>query len=408
MNEKPLWKNKDYLILFAGQTVSNLGTAIDQLAFPLLILYFTNSPFMAGVGIMIFALPTFLFGLFAGALVDRLNRKKVMIACDVGRLIATGSIPLLAIFGYLNVYLLFLFAFAEGTFATFFSAAETAALLRVVGKEKLTAAMSQNDASLSAVSTIGPSIGGFVYQFFGKTIPFVVDSISYLGSIISLFFIKSEFQEERIGEQKNLKNEIIEGLVWFWKQPIVRIATLLTTAGAFISGGQNLTILLLAKNLHATPAEIGLIFSVGAIGDILGALMAGRIGKKFSTIQVIIFARWFMAIILPLYLIVNNAAVLGILTAFYYFPGSLYGVLINSYRVSLIPDALQGRIASIYRILIVGAFSLGGLTGGILLQFFGITLTVIIFSLSFLILAILATVALKGKKITNESAVAVV
>jgi MFS family permease len=403
MNEKPLWKNKDYLILFAGQTVSNLGTAIDQLAFPLLILYFTNSPFMAGVGIMIFALPTFLFGFFAGALVDRLNRKKVMILCDIGRLIATGSIPLLAIFGYLNVYLLFLFAFAEGTFGAFFSAAETAALLRVVGKEKLTDAMSQNDASASTVSTIGPSIGGFVYQFFGKTIPFVVDSISYLGSIISLFFIKSEFQEERVVEGQNLKNEIIEGLVWFWKQPIVRVATLLTAAGAFIGGGQNLVIILLAKNLHATPAEIGLIFSVGAIGDILGALMAGRIGKKFTAIQVILFARWFMAIVLPLYLIANNAGVLGIITAFYYFPGSLYGVLINSYRVSLIPDALQGRIASIYRILIVGAFSLGGFTGGILLQFFGTTLTVITFSLALLILAILATIFLKRAKKTNES-----
>jgi len=406
MNKKPLWKNKDYLILFAGQTVSNLGTAIDQLAFPLLILYVTNSPFMAGVGAMMFALPTFLFGLFAGAFVDRLNRKKVMILCDVGRLIATGSIPLLAIFGYLNVYLLFLFAFAEGTFGAFFSAAETAALLRVVGKEKLTTAMSQNDASLSAVSTIGPSIGGFVYQFFGKTIPFLVDSISYLGSIISLFFIKSEFQKERIIEEKNLKNEIVEGLTWFWKQPIVRVATLLTAAGAFIGGGQNLVIILLAKSLHATAAQIGLIFSVGAIGDILGALAAGHIGKKWTTIQVVIFARWFMAIILPLYLIANNAGVLGIITALYFFPGSLYGVLINSYRVSLIPDVLQGRIASIYRILIVGAFSLGGLTGGILLQVFGTTLTVIVFSLSLLILAFVATVLLKGKKTTNDNAVA--
>jgi predicted MFS family arabinose efflux permease len=126
--------------------------------------------------------------------------------------------------------------------------------------------------------------------------------------------------------------------------------------------------------------------------------MAGHIGKKWTTIQVIIFARWFMAIILPLYLIANNAGILGILTGFYYFPGSLYGVLINSYRVSLIPDALQGRIASIYRILIVGAFSLGGFTGGILLQVFGITLTVIIFSLSLLILAILATIFLKKAK----------
>jgi MFS family permease len=321
-----------------------------------------------------------------------------MILCDVGRLIATGSIPLLAFFGYLNVYLLFLFAFAEGTFATFFSAAETVALLRVVGQKNLTAAMSQNDASISTTSTIGPSVGGFVYQFFGKTIPFFVDSISYLGSIISLFFIKSEFQEERIIEDKNIKNEIVEGLTWFWKQPIVRVATLLTAAGAFIGGGQNLVIILVAKNLHATPAEIGLIFSVGAIGDILGALMAGRIGKKFSTIQVILFARWFMAIVLPLYLIANNAGILGILTAFYYFPGSLYGVLINSYRISQIPDALQGRIASIYRILIVGAFSLGGLTGGILLQFFGTALTIVVFSLSLLVLAILATIFLKKAK----------
>jgi hypothetical protein len=87
----------------------------------------------------------------------------------------------------------------------------------------------------------------------------------------------------------------------------------------------------------------------------------------------------------------------------YYFPGSLYGVLINSYRVSLIPDALQGRIASIYRILIVGAFSLGGFTGGVLLQVFGTTLTVIIFSISLLILAIIATISLKGVKTTNES-----
>ena len=130
--------------------------------------------------------------------------------------------------------------------------------------------------------------------------------------------------------------------------------------------------------------------------------MAGHIGKKFTTIQVILFARWFMAIVLPLYLIANNAAVLGILTAFYFFPGSLYGVLINSYRVSLIPDVLQGRIASIYRMLIVGAFSLGGLTGGILLQIFGTTLTVVIFSLALLILAVAATILLKGKKTTND------
>lgn len=403
MDEKPLWKNKDYLILLAGQTISNLGTSINQLAFPLLILYFTNSPFMAGVGIAIFALPTFLFGFFAGALVDRLDRKKVMIFCDVGRLIATGSIPILAFLGYLNVYLLFLFAFAEGTFGTFFSAAETAALLRIVGKKQLTSAISQNDAIVSTISSTGPSIGGFIYQFLGKTMPFLVDSISYLGSIISFFFIKSEFQKERTIEEKNIKNEIREGLIWFWKQPIVRIATLLTAGGAFIGGGQNLVIILLAKNLNATPAQIGLIFSIGAMGDILGALMAGRIGNKFATIQVIIFARWFMAIVLPLYLIASNATTLGIITAFYFFPGALYGVLIGSYRISLIPDALQGRIASIYRMLIVGAFSLGGFTGGILLQILGTTSTIIIFSLSLLVLAILATVFLKKAKTTNEN-----
>lgn len=403
INEKSLWKNKDFLILWGGQTASVFGTSVNQITYQLLILYLTNSPILVGVGTAFFTVPTFVFGLFSGALVDRLDRKKIMIICDLGRFTATASIPVAAVFGHLTLWQIYIASFVEGVCGTFFYAAVIAAMPRVAGKEKLTDAISKAEVGSSAAEIVGPSIGGFLYQTVGRTVPYIADAVSYIVSVISLSFIKTDFQEKRTIEEKSLIAEILEGLTWLWRHPVIRILTLLTAGGALIASGQNLVILLIAKNLNAGAAAIGTIFSIGAIGSLLGAFAANRVHKRFNTLKVIIAARWFMALILPLYLLVPNTLVLGIITALYFVASPIYGVLLAGYRTSLTPDQLQGRVASVYRMIILGGYSAGGIIAGFLLEKGGTNITIILFSIFLLALAVIASFSLSGRKTISAS-----
>src|SRR5579864_6058515 len=123
---KSLWHNRDYMLLWSGQVVSSMGTQVSQLAFPLLILFLTRSPVLAGLAGALRALPYLIFSLPAGALIDRWDRKRVMILCDAGRGICMASIPVAYIIGHLTVVQLFLVSLFEGTLFVFFNIAEVA------------------------------------------------------------------------------------------------------------------------------------------------------------------------------------------------------------------------------------------------------------------------------------------
>src|SRR5579859_5674471 len=179
----PLWLNRDYMLLWSGQLISSIGTQVSQLAFPLLILAITGSPAQAGIVGALRGLPFVVLCLPAGALVDRWDRKKVMLFCDSGRAIALASIPVALWLGRLSFWQLSLVALVEGTLMTFFSIAEMACLPHVVRKEQLPAATAQNQAIESTSWTLGPFLGGFLYGL-GRLVPFLVDAISYVCSVL--------------------------------------------------------------------------------------------------------------------------------------------------------------------------------------------------------------------------------
>ena len=191
-----LWRNRDYMLLWSGQMVSSIGTRVSMLAFPLLVLAITHSPAQAGLIAALRGLPYALFILPAGALVDRWDRKRVMILCDTGRALALGSIPVAIVLGHLTIIQLAIVSLVEGTLFTFFGLAETACLPQVVTREQLPGAAAQNMVLDSVSGMIGPSFGGILYGI-GRAIPFLTDAISYGVSVLSLFFIKKQFQEER-------------------------------------------------------------------------------------------------------------------------------------------------------------------------------------------------------------------
>src|SRR5579885_1992667 len=155
-NVVPLWRNRDFLLITGGQAVSLMGSQVSQLAFPLLMLALTHSPAQAGFMAAVRGLPFALLCLPAGALVDRWNRKRVMILCDTGRALALGSIPLALLLGLLSLPQLYLVSLVEGTLFVFFQMAEYAALPHVVTKEQLPAATGQNEVLYSTALLLGP------------------------------------------------------------------------------------------------------------------------------------------------------------------------------------------------------------------------------------------------------------
>jgi MFS family permease len=388
---RSLWHNRDYMLLWSGQLVSSVGSQVSQLAFPLLILALTHSPAQAGLAGALRALPYLIFSLPAGALIDRWDRKRVMILSDTVRGLALGSIPLAFAFGHLTILQLYIVSTLEGTFFVFFNIAEAACLPRVVPKIQLPAATAQNQATDGITALAGPSLGGVLYAF-GGAIPFLTDAISYIASVISLLFIKTHFQEKRTVAQRKLWIEIWEGLRWLWQQPLIRFMAILTGAWNLVSSGYTLIVIVLAQSMHASPFLIGIILAASGLGAIFGAIVAPYFQRRFTFGQVIIASTWFGTLAIALYLIAPNLIVLGIVSLFSFISGPIYNVVQFSYRSALIPDALQGRVNSVFRLIAFGGQPIGVALIGWLIQSTGVIKTILYCSIFLALFAILATI----------------
>lgn len=365
-----LWRNPDFLILWAGQIVSSVGTQMSMLTFPLLILAVTGSPAQAGLIGALRSLPYVVLLLPAGALIDRWDRKRAMLWCDTGRMIALGSIPAALAFGQLSTVLLAVTSLVEGTLFTFFNVAETACLPRVVRKDQLPAAVSLSSGTDSVSMMIGPSLGGALYGF-SRGLPFLTDAISYAGSVISLFFIRTEFQEERRRTPDKLWSEIREGLFWLFSHPLLRFVAVLTGGLNLFSFGYALILIVLAQHMHASPFAIGVVFATGGVGSVLGSLAVSPLQRRFTFGQVMIGSTWFWALTWPLYIFAPNIWVLGLVNAVGFVVLPVYMGTQYSYRLTLIPDELQGRVNSVFKLIAFGCQPLSLALTGALLQWFG-------------------------------------
>ena len=383
-----LWRNTDYMLLWSGQTVSSIGTGVSGIAFPLLILALTHDTAKAGYAAALRALPYLVFSLPAGALLDRWNRKRVMMLCDVGRAIALGSIPVAAAFGALAIVQLYVVSAVEGTLFVFFNIAEAACLPRVVAKTQLPAATGQNQATDAIATLISQPIGGLIYGI-NTMLPFVGDAVSYVASVISLGFIKTRFQAERSTEQRRLGVEIREGLSWLWHQRLIRYMAFLTGSANFVFGGSYLILIVLALKMGASPFTIGLIGSIMAVGGIVGSIIGATIQRRFSFGQVIIATLVVQALVWPFQILAPNPFVLGVIGALLFLTAPIYNVVQFSYRSALIPDRLQGRVNSAFRLLAFGFQPAGAALTGIMLKYFDTTITILAFGVVFAASAII-------------------
>jgi predicted MFS family arabinose efflux permease len=386
----PLWRNRDYLLLWGGQVVSLTGSQVSQLAFPLLILALTHSPAQAGIAAAMRTIPYLVLCLPAGALVDQWNRKLVMIICDLGRFLCMASVPLALFLGHLTIVQLYLVSLLEGTFFVFFDLAEVSSLPQVVSKEQLPAASAQNIATYNIALLLGAPLGGLLYSV-GRLFPFLADTVSYLCSVLSLLFIRTPFQQERTKASRALGSEVKEGLKWLWEQKLVRSLALLLCGLNLMTGGLALIIIVLGQHVHASVVDLGLLFSVAGIAGVLGAQIAPLLHRRLSFFVISVSALWAQVLLLPLLILAPNLLTLGTILALLFFLFPIFDVLQRSQRMALIPDALMGRINSVYRLIAFSANPVSLALTGLLLQNVGTTLTILIVTGGLALTALSAT-----------------
>lgn len=374
----PLRRNREFQLLWVGQATSELGTRAAQFAYPLLVLASTGSPARAGLVGFAAGLPVFLFGLPAGALVDRVDRKRLMLVCDGVRAIGVMTIALALLGGWLVFAQIVVVAFVEGTMTVLAGPAERGALRQIVAREDIPSAIAQNEARVYGASLAGPPLGGFLLGA-ARFSPFLFDAFSYVCSVATLLAISTPFQEERARTRTRLRHEIVEGLHWVATQPFVRAAVLLAGAGNFVSNGLGLVIIVLARDQGASPTLIGVIFAIFATGGLLGSVAAPALQRRLSAPRAVIGYLIIYAALVPL-LAIARPLELGLLFGAMLFGAPTLNAIFGAYEVALVPDRLLGRVESASSLVTAGASPLSRLAAGILLSTIGGTHTVLVFA----------------------------
>jgi MFS family permease len=387
----PLWHNRDYLLLQGGQIVSYIGNQQQFMALPLLVLLLTGSAVQAGIAVGLNTGAIIIVSPIAGALVDRWNRKVTMLICDAGRAIATFTIPFAFWLHLLTMPQIYIVVAIAGIFGTIFSVANTAALPNVVSQEQLPAALAQSQSAYTVIRVGGSLVSGVLYSI-GAVLPFLANAVSFAVSVLSLGFIRGNFQTAREETtRQSLYRAISEGFTWLWKQPVLRFLTIIDGADSLRYGAGYLVILVLAKELHASAGEIGAIFTAAAVGALGGNLVSNRVRKMLSFGMIAVSMLWLEALVFPFYALAPNILVMALIAIAEEFIAPIYTVTLNTYRQIATPDAMRGRTASTVQLVTQGAQSLGAIVGGILVQSVGARWSALILGAWLIMLAITTT-----------------
>ncbi len=358
-----------------------MGSEVSQFALPLLVLLVTHSAALAGLVGGIRLLPYVLFGLPAGALVDRWDRKRIMVLCDTGRAIALGSVPFALALGRLSIAQLLLVSLVEGTLFIFYSLAETACLPQVVRPEQLPEALAFNQVADNSSFVLGPTLGGALYSL-ARGVPFLVDALSYGASVCSLLLIHVRFQEDRQAAERvswrALRAEVGEGLAWLWHEPVVRSLAIVTTLLNAAAAGYMLIVIVLAQRAHASSVAIGLIAAMGGLGAFPATLATPWLRRRLGFSRSLLWSAWLWSLTWLGWLFPHNVAELAVATVIAFLPVPVFNTLQFGYRLVVVPDRLQGRVNSVFRVLLFGCAGLGYALTGVLLQAFGARDTLLI------------------------------
>jgi MFS family permease len=368
-----LWRDPDFATVWAGQSISLIGSAVTQLALPLVaVLVLGATPTQMGFLTAAQTAPLVVVGLVAGAWVDRLPRRPLMIASDVIRAGLLGSIPAAAWAGALHLEQLYVVALLAGTFSAIFNIAASAFVPVLVGRDRLIEANSRFVASESLAEVVGPPLAGTLIQLLTAPLTIALDACSFLVSALTLVFVRTQEPSLQTAQREKLVTAIGTGLRFVLRQPVLRtLAATAATGNFFASMIAAVYVLYAVRELGLSPALIGAISAVGSIGGIAGALSAGPVVERFGIGRAMVGVAVLMGLASfllpaaggPLVVLVPILVVAWLLRGLAL---PVFNITLASLRQAMTPDALQGRVNATSRVLTGAAAPVGALLGGVL------------------------------------------
>ncbi len=373
----PLHRNLDYVFLVSAQAVSITGREIEGIVLPLLVLALTGSPAQVGLIAAAQGLPYLVLGLPAGALIDRWDARRVMMACDAVRALAFASLPVAWTLGALAMPQLYAVAVVTGCAFVFYNIAEISGVTRLVGQQDLARAMSVNGVVEWVGANGGPAVGGVLVgvgrtNVIGAMLAYAVQAVALGLSVGLLGGIRKPIRAERSTPPGALVADIREGLGWLFGHRLVRGMAFRAMALNVCFSPVMLAMIVLARDaFHAKPAAIGLVFSVAGLGGLAGTIASPwvrarvRIGWLLVG-GIFVWTAAMAAVASAPNLIVMTAAWLAMPAI-----SGLNDVATVSYRLSLIPPEMQGRVNSVFRLLAWGLNPVSLAVGGVLVATIG-------------------------------------
>jgi MFS family permease len=388
MPRLPLWRQPDFARLWSAQTIAQFGTQVSLLAIPLVAaLTLDVTPLEFGMLTAVEFLPFLLISLPAGVWVDRLHRRPILILADVGRGLALLSIPIGFVLGVLTIWQLYAVGFVVGCLTVFFDVAYMSYLPSVVERDELLEGNSKLEISRSGAFVAGPGMAGVLIGALTAPIAITLTTVGYLASGALLWRIRKPEPEPEHQRRKangesttSMRTEIVEGLRYVVGQPYLRATAMATGMSNFFGNvAFAIALLYVVRELGLGAEQIGIAFSIGAVGFLAGAILANRIGRRLGVGPTIVVSTLvFGPAALPIALATPDMAMpaLALAGLLQGFGGAVYNVNQVSLRQAITPLRLQGRMNASMRFIVWGAIPLGATLGGILGSIIGLNATI--------------------------------
>jgi MFS family permease len=368
-----LWRQRAFVVLWSGQTISLAGSAVTTIALPLAaIAILKASAFQVGLLTAATYAAFALVSLPAGVVVDRMRKRPIMIWSDCLRLVIIGSVPVAAAFHELTLGQLYAVALLAGICAVFFDVSQQSLVSHLLHPEDLTEGFGKLGASASFAQVSGRGLASGLVAVIGAAQAVTADAVSYVVSVASLLWIKADEPrpERKSAGIRQLREDVAGGLTFITRHPILRKTTECSAAGnLFIAMQISLNLLFLVRILDVRPALAGLVTALGALGGIMGGMLAASIGRRIGTARVLCFSHLVFGAPALLLAFAEPGWGIALFVIGYgasAFACSIFGASQVAYRQSVCPPELRGRMNAACRWIMWGVLPVGGLLGGFL------------------------------------------
>ncbi|GAB3880597.1 MFS transporter [Microbispora bryophytorum subsp. camponoti] len=358
-----------------GAAASELGTTLTWVAFPLLILAVTGSAALAGLVGACRITANLLFSLPAGAWVDRWDRRRILIAAEVVRCLALAALAAAVLTGRVALWQIVAVAMVTGAADSFFGPARAAAIRAVVAPGQLPEAYAREEARGHAASLAGPPLGGFLFGL-GRALPFAVDALTYLVSLVCVVRARvprrpAEAAEAAERRETGMRADVMEAAGWLWRHRGLRAGLAFALVANLAANALLLPVIVMVEARGGDAAATGVVLAGLGLGGLLGATLSARIGRLLPPGRLMLAVVGFFALavcatalpfgpywpVVPLFLAMVAAPALN--------------VVLRVLLARLVPDAMTGRVFSVFTLATMGLTPVGPLLGGLLAQYAG-------------------------------------